>query len=154
MKDYKCIVCKMPLLITDNIQIREVIGTPTKSVGRCVHSNCVMSQIWLPIEALNNIEQLQKRVQELEEEKQAVWKEWLEKMEKKWDEEDSQKLKWIDEGKTLIVKKDGDSWVATMPDFKNLQESESMWFSMNMNEYMDSVYWYLNTESKLSQEEK
>ena len=39
------------------------------------------------------IERLQARVQELEDEKQATWKEWLEETKKKWDEEDKQKLK-------------------------------------------------------------
>ena len=95
------------------------------------------------------------RIQELEEEKQAVWKEWLEKIEKRWDEEDKQERQWIDEGKTLIVKKDGDSWFAIRPDFKNLQQSESRWFSGDINEYMDAVYWYLNDDKpQLPQEEE
>ena len=40
-------------------------------------------------------EKLRARIQELEEEKQAVWKEWLEKIEKRWDEEDKQERQWI-----------------------------------------------------------
>ena len=38
------------------------------------------------------------RIAELEEEKQAGWQEWLEKIEKRWDEEDKQERQWIDEG--------------------------------------------------------
>ena len=99
-------------------------------------------------------EQLYKRIAELEEEKQAGWQEWLEKTEKRWDEEDKQERQWIDEGKTLIVKKDGDSWFAVRPDFKDLQQSESRWFSGDINQYMDAVYWYLNDEPQLPQEEE
>ena len=89
------------------------------------------------------------RVQELEEEKQVVWEKWLEKMEKKWNEEDDQERKLIHEGKTMIVKKDGNSWFAVMPDFKNLQESESRWFYGDINKYLDSVYLYLNKSNLL-----
>jgi len=40
-----------------------------------------------------HIAKAEARIQELEDEKQAVWKEWLEETKKKWDEEDKQELK-------------------------------------------------------------
>jgi len=51
--------------------------------------------------------------------------------------------RWIHQDKTMIVKKDGDSWCAVMPDFEDLQESESRWFNGTVNQYMDAVYGYL-----------
>ena len=51
--------------------------------------------------------------------------------------------RWIHRDKTMIVKKDGDSWHAVMPDFEDLQESESRWFNGTVNQYMDAVYGYL-----------
>jgi hypothetical protein len=81
--------------------------------------------------ALDHIERLQARVQELEQER-----------------------RWIHEDKTMIVKKDGDSWFAAMPDFKDLQQSEARWFNDTINQYMDAIYWYLNEEPKSPQEEE
>ena len=49
----------------------------------------------IAFKALDEIERQRERIEELEKEKQAVWKEWLEKMEKKWDEEDKQERRWI-----------------------------------------------------------
>ena len=54
MTEYKCVVCKMPMLV-----LEDKIGNGDTPIGRCVHSNCVMSSIWLPIEALDEIERLQ-----------------------------------------------------------------------------------------------
>ena len=71
--------------------------------------------------ALDHIERLQKRVNELEQER-----------------------RWIHQDKTMIIKKDGDSWCAVLPDFENLQQSESRWFSGDVNKYMDDVYGFLN----------
>ena len=68
----------------------------------------------------DEIERLQQRIAELEQERQ-----------------------WIHQDKTLILKKDGDSWCAVLPDFEDLQQSESRWFSGDINKYMDDVYWYL-----------
>ena len=59
---------------------------------------------------------------------------------------------WIHQDKTLIVKKDGDSWYAVCPDFKDLQQSESRWFSGDIGKYMDAVYLYLNDEHHPPQE--
>jgi len=81
--------------------------------------------------ALVEIERLQKRIAELEQER-----------------------RWIHQDKTMIVKKDGDSWHAVLPDFKDLQQSESRWFNGNVSEYMDAVYWYLKDEPQPPQEEE
>jgi hypothetical protein len=58
-----------------------------------------------------------------------------------------QERRWIYQDKTMIVKKDGDSWCAVLPDFKDLQQSESRWFSGDINKYMDDVYWYLKRQT-------
>ena len=71
MTEYKCVVCKMPMLV-----LEDKIGNGDTPIGRCVHSNCVMSSIWLPIEALDEIERLQERVAELEADKEQVC-EWI-----------------------------------------------------------------------------
>lgn len=73
---------------------------------------------------ISRYEPLQARVQELEQER-----------------------RWIYQDKTMIVKKDGDSWCAVLPDFKDLQQSESRWFSGDINKYMDDVYWYLKRQT-------
>lgn len=52
--------------------------------------------------------------------------------------------RWIHQDKTLIIKKGGDSWCAVMPDFRDLQQSESYWFSGDVNKYMDDVYFCLD----------
>ena len=70
---------------------------------------------------LDHIEQQAKRIAELEQER-----------------------RWIHQDKTMIIKKDGDSWCAVLPDFENLQQSESRWFSGDVNKYMDDVYGFLN----------
>jgi len=34
---------------------------------------------------------------------------------------------WIEDGDTLIVKKDGNAWCFILPNFKDLQNSRSVW---------------------------
>ena len=65
-----------------------------------------------------------------------------------------QERRWIHQDKTMIVKKDGDSWCAMLPDFIDLQQSESRWFSGDLGKYMDAVYWYLNDEPQPPKEEE
>ena len=59
MTEYKCIVCKMPILLTKDEYMLRDSRIDTKLIGRCVHGGCVMSTIWLPVEALDEIELLQ-----------------------------------------------------------------------------------------------
>jgi len=46
--EYNCVLCGKPMLITTG-------------KGRCVHGNCEMSDVWLPISAIEKIEQLRSK---------------------------------------------------------------------------------------------
>jgi len=103
-------------------------------------------------EALNVIEQLRKENELLQTNRRFLNRD-LEKTNKRIAELE-QKQWWINQDKTLILKKDGDSWGAVLPDFKDLQQSESRWFSGDINKYIDAVYWFLDNKSKPQQEEE
>jgi len=67
--------------------------------------------------ALDHIEHLQKRIAELEAQQ-----------------------RWIHQDKTMIVKKDGDSWCFVLPDFINLQESEAKFMDAVLSSFIDRIY--------------
>ena len=82
------------------------------------------------------IEELRTRVQELEQER-----------------------RWIHQENTMIVKKDGDLWGMMLPDFIDLQNSKSHWFTNNpvnvrMSEFIDAVYWLISDHDPLPQPPK
>ena len=61
MTEYKCVVCNMPILVTQDEYILKLLNNgfvETKLAGRCVHGGCIMSNYWLPIEALDKISRL------------------------------------------------------------------------------------------------
>ena len=66
---------------------------------------------------LDEIQCLQSRVQELEAEQ-----------------------KWIHEDTKMIVCKDGNRWCFVLPDFIDLQVSESVWMDGIISSYLDKVY--------------
>lgn len=60
MSDHKCIVCNRPMLTTDEDWIKESnYLDKSKLICRCVQSDCMMSNIWLPVEVLDKFERLQ-----------------------------------------------------------------------------------------------
>ena len=95
------------------------------------------------------IERLQARVQELEavNEDQALTisqndyaytidKEMMEKRIAELEQE----RRWIHQDKTMIVKKDGDSWCFVLPDFKDLQRSEAKFMDVVVSGFLDKIY--------------
>lgn len=110
--------------------------------------------------ALDHIEQLQKRVQELEiynknfhlacinsldlHRESDVPK--LKDIPKIIDElkarvqELEQEQRWIHQDKTMIAKKDGDSWCFVLPDFVNLHESEAEFVDGILYRFIEEIY--------------
>jgi FtsZ-binding cell division protein ZapB len=51
-----------------------------------------------------------------------------------------QERRWINQDKTMIAKKDGDSWCFVLPDFVNLQESEAQFMDAIFGRFLDKIY--------------
>ena len=51
-----------------------------------------------------------------------------------------QERRWIHQDKTMIVKKDGDSWCFVLPDFKDLQRSEAKFMDVVVSGFLDKIY--------------
>lgn len=51
-----------------------------------------------------------------------------------------QERRWINQDKTMIAKKDGDSWCFVLPDFVNLQESEAQFMDAIFGGFLDKIY--------------
>ena len=51
-----------------------------------------------------------------------------------------QERRWINQDKTMIAKKDGDSWCFVLPDFINLQESEAQFMDAIFGRFLDKIY--------------
>lgn len=97
----------------------------------------------LGVEAENG--RLQARVQELE---------MFQDLVNKWSDQyyrDTNKLKqriaeleqgqrWIHQDKTMIVKKDGDSWCFVLPDFVNLHESGAEFVDGILYRFIEEIY--------------
>jgi hypothetical protein len=68
-------------------------------------------------DALDHIERQAKRIEELEQER-----------------------RWIHQDKTMIAKKDGDSWCFVLPDFVNLHESKSEYVDGILYRFIEEIY--------------
>ena len=88
--------------------------------------------------ALDHIERLQKRVEEVEDNREHIER-LLCDAEKRIAELE-QERRWIHQDKTMIVKKDGDSWCFVLPDFINLQESEAKFMDSVLSSFIDRIY--------------
>ena len=121
------------------------------------------------IKALDYIERLQKRVEELEatisnqsalvykfknmasdlqsendflknnpEAEKYYYQKWVEGKQRIAELE--QERRWIHQDKTMIAKKDGDSWCFVLPDFVNLHESEAEFVDGILYRFIEEIY--------------
>jgi hypothetical protein len=51
-----------------------------------------------------------------------------------------QEQRWIHQDKTMIAKKDGDSWCFVLPDFVNLHESEAEYVDGILYRFIEEIY--------------
>jgi hypothetical protein len=51
-----------------------------------------------------------------------------------------QERRWIHQDKTMIAKKDGDSWCFVLPDFVNLHESEAEFVDGILYRFIEEIY--------------
>ncbi|OQA51014.1 MAG: hypothetical protein BWY47_00218 [Bacteroidetes bacterium ADurb.Bin302] len=96
-------------------------------------------------DALDHIEHLLKRVDELEMFRDLVnrWSDQYYRDTNKLKQriaELEQERRWIHQDKTMIAKKDGDSWCFVLPDFVNLHESKAEFVDGILYRFIEEIY--------------